>query len=491
MPFAFINSASRGPGGTGGATLPIDTTGATLIIIAAARFNAGSVSDSEGNVWTLIDTTGLDNVTVDWYYCIDPTTSATHTFSYTGGGLTFPGIAVAAYSGTSVSFDQETTSSSANALSDTAAPITPSRDSSLCVVVQGHEDPNAHSVNEGFVGREDLVYAPGTSIGIYLADKILLAASEQSPTITGGAISDRLTQFATFTEPDLADFILPVGIPSAEAFGTASVALTVETITPEGIVSAEAFGSPIVSVDLETIEATGIASAEAFGTTTVSRLKFLSPEGIPSSEAFGDTIVGNKVIRQDDGIPSEEAFGTVVIYDSKTKPFYGSIAEADQFFSARLKRFYWETATEQDKNKALYHARMLIDRFDYLDQKFVVREWLDDNPDADLEENAATLREIENSQVREFPRGQSAVVPEEIKKASYLIAQELLSGRDPEADLENLNVQSASYGGLRTTYQRQGNNQEHLAHLIPSPQAFNLIRPFFRERDLFDTKRVS
>jgi len=173
---------------------------------------------------------------------------------------------------------------------------------------------------------------------------------------------------------------------------------------------------------------------------------------------------------------------------------YGSVAEGNTFYAARLHSFDWDNAIPADKLKALVQASELIDQFDYLGQKYAVQQVIDaqdDYYDWCTDEAQETLRTADLSQELQFPRGSSNTVPTEIEHACYLIAKALLSGRDPEADLENLAIRSSAYGGVRTTYQREGNNQSHISHLIPSPQAFNLICPFFRERDAFDVKRVS
>jgi hypothetical protein len=173
---------------------------------------------------------------------------------------------------------------------------------------------------------------------------------------------------------------------------------------------------------------------------------------------------------------------------------YGSVAAGDTFFGARLHAYDWDRSTPADKLKALVQASELIDQFDYIGQKATVYTLVqasDEDTDWTTDTNRALIQAAEEAQPLEFPRDADSTVPTEIENATYLIAKALLSGRDPEADLENLAVRQSQYGGVKTTYQREGNNQEHLAHLIPSPQAFNLIRPFFRERDLFDVKRVS
>lgn len=145
---------------------------------------------------------------------------------------------------------------------------------------------------------------------------------------------------------------------------------------------------------------------------------------------------------------------------------YGNVAAADIYFGQRLHAWDWENAIPADKQKALNQATELIDQFQYIDDK-------DDE-----------------SQELEFPRTDMTAVPTAIENACYLIAKALLSGRDPEMDLEHLATKAESYGNVRTAYDRDGTLQEHLAHLIPSPQAWNLIRPYLREKKVAIIKRV-
>ncbi len=163
--------------------------------------------------------------------------------------------------------------------------------------------------------------------------------------------------------------------------------------------------------------------------------------------------------------------------------FYGTTTDGDAYFAARMFSWDWEQATTDEKEKALQTATDLIDQFDYLGQKYAVAI-LDDSA-SDEERKTANAE-----QVNEFPRGTSSVIPVEIEQATYLIAQRLLSGRDPQMDLEALSVKFERYGSVQSGYDRSGNTQEHLAHMIPSPQAWNLIKPFLRERNVFVTKRM-
>jgi hypothetical protein len=99
--------------------------------------------------------------------------------------------------------------------------------------------------------------------------------------------------------------VLPNGIESLEAFGTASINLLIEAL---GVASAEAFGTALLRLF---INATGIDSAEQFGTPLI--YLFLLPTDIPTAEDFGSASIvsGNAILPN--GIGSEEAFGTPLI----------------------------------------------------------------------------------------------------------------------------------------------------------------------------------
>jgi hypothetical protein len=83
------------------------------------------------------------------------------------------------------------------------------------------------------------------------------------------------------------------------------------TLRPVGIASAEAFGTPAVRSNA-TLSPTGIASAEAFGTATVQSFGgvVIRPVGIASAQAFGTALVVANAVLRPSGIPSAQAFGT-------------------------------------------------------------------------------------------------------------------------------------------------------------------------------------
>jgi len=155
---------------------------------------------------------------------------------------------------------------------------------------------------------------------------------------------------------------------------------------------------------------------------------------------------------------------------------YGSLVEANNYFANRLHTFAWDRGSAEDRTKACNQAFEGMNMFNYIDEKYPVQQAL--NADADATE--ATLMAAYLTQAGEFPRGDSLVVPNEVIWAQYLWAYALLDGRVPEEDFEQLVVTSQAYGGVRQAYNRQI-AMDHIALLIPSPQAFNYLRPWFRD----------
>lgn len=154
---------------------------------------------------------------------------------------------------------------------------------------------------------------------------------------------------------------------------------------------------------------------------------------------------------------------------------HASLVEANNFFEQRLHTFAWDNSSADDRIKANNQAFEGINMFNYIGHKYPVQQAL--NADADASE--ATLQAAYLTQEGEFPRGDSTVVPVEIERAQFLWAYALLDGRVPSEDFEQLAVTSQAYGGVRQAYNRQI-AMDHVAHLIPCPQAFNYLRPWFR-----------
>jgi hypothetical protein len=113
MAWNLLGSAKgTSPGTFAATTSAINTTGASLIVLAVANLGsdpANTVSDSQGNSWTAL-TRRSNTGSVQLFYVISPSTNASHTF--TAGAQSFGlVIMVAAVSGT-LAFDAENGSAS-------------------------------------------------------------------------------------------------------------------------------------------------------------------------------------------------------------------------------------------------------------------------------------------------------------------------------------------------------------------------------------------
>jgi hypothetical protein len=167
--------------------------------------------------------------------------------------------------------------------------------------------------------------------------------------------------------------------------------------------------------------------------------------------------------------------------------YYGSLVEANDYFSMRFREHAWSSAAVEDRPKALWAATLVIDALNYKGYKSTVYTLLAGDPGATDEE----IREAEVAQPLEFPRGADVLVPEAIRRSTYEIAHDLLDGKDPELELETLGIISQSYAAVRTSYSRNQVPIEHIINGIPSSQAWRWLRPFLRAEDAIVLARIS
>ncbi|KPK52069.1 MAG: hypothetical protein AMS22_09840 [Thiotrichales bacterium SG8_50] len=158
--------------------------------------------------------------------------------------------------------------------------------------------------------------------------------------------------------------------------------------------------------------------------------------------------------------------------------YYGTITEANEYFSYRLHEEAWSDASTADREKALIRATAIIDALNFKGQKATVYD--EENYGEGYEED---LRAAQVSQELEFPRDEDTDVPHEIKVACWEIAYNLLDGVDPDLELENLGVVSQGIASVRTTYNRNHTQIEHLMNGVPSAAAWRYLRPFLRSSE--------
>lgn len=165
--------------------------------------------------------------------------------------------------------------------------------------------------------------------------------------------------------------------------------------------------------------------------------------------------------------------------------FYGDYSDANEYMlTARLHNKAWVKATADERKRAMVQATLLIDMLNFKDKKHAVWQLCTGNPEATDEE----IRAAEAAQELEFPRGADTTIPNAIQKACWEIAYELLDGRSPQLEAENLAVVSQGYSSVRTTYQRDV-PIEHLKNFIPSGLAWRWLFPFLLDENQIDLRR--
>lgn len=192
--------------------------------------------------------------------------------------------------------------------------------------------------------------------------------------------------------------------------------------------------------------------------------------------------------------------------------YYGTPQEAGDYFDARLHERYWTRASPADRIKALRAATQIIDTLAYKGDKAAVANYKNSTPRQQWTDDA--LRAANATQALEFPRGTGespndrlgiglnpdqvtdpetpdAAVPQDIRIACYEIAHSLLSGKDPERELENLGVSSHGFEGVRTAYDRSMLPVDHIVNGVPSATAWRLIQPYLRDDNAIHMSRVS
>lgn len=181
-------------------TSPIDTTGATLLVIVEGR--AGAVvtpTDSKGNTWTKLNTvTGVAISAI--YYSANPTVGTGHTFTVTGSG-NFPALTVAAFSGVvAVSpFDQQSVGDTGTVTSIQPHSVTPSENNEL--IVTGLEISGvvgSLAVDSSFTIIDNIPFVNSNSFGVALAYLVQGTAAAVNPTWSWTTSTNVACTIATF-----------------------------------------------------------------------------------------------------------------------------------------------------------------------------------------------------------------------------------------------------------------------------------------------------
>jgi len=143
---------------------------------------------------------------------------------------------------------------------------------------------------------------------------------------------------------------------------------------------------------------------------------------------------------------------------------YGTYADGDTYFATRLWVSAWTGATDANKTIALAEATTRIDQLRFYGEK------TDDDQD------------------NEFPRDDDDT-PDEIAYACFEIAMELLDGRNPDLEFENLSIKTYRFDKVST--ERSEAMPEHILAGIPSVVAWRYLKPYLASNRTLRISRVS
>ena len=151
----LISNTCAGSSNSGASvtTSAINTTGATLIVVAVsyapAIYGVSTPTDSSSNTYTQINNNaGYNYDTVALYYNSNPTTSSSQTFTENAGSVNYPSICVEAFSGTSIStaYDQQNSLFTNGSYSFNTGSITPTYANEL-IVATGTNSTASQSIS--------------------------------------------------------------------------------------------------------------------------------------------------------------------------------------------------------------------------------------------------------------------------------------------------------------------------------------------------------
>lgn len=183
MSIALVDHTAAGLGTNGGTSPAINTTGATLIVVAISSFAAipgtGSLADSKGNTWIALDNTSTAE---RLFYCSSPIVGSGHTFTVTITG-SYSSVAVLAFSGVSGVPDLNL-SQGANHPNPALTP--PAHDNEL--LVSTCYIPTAPgTVTGGFTIVDSVPFVGGTYVGVQSGYLIQTTATALDPVWSGGS----------------------------------------------------------------------------------------------------------------------------------------------------------------------------------------------------------------------------------------------------------------------------------------------------------------
>lgn len=183
---------------------PIDTTGASLLVVALGYFypaNPVTLTDNKGNTWIALTRREGDSGRASRiYYAINPVVGSGHTFT-TAGLSTYVGLIALAVSvaDTTSPFDVENGASGSSGTSLAAGSVSPSENGELLVTALTLEDGmTSVAVDNSFAIQAQIPSVGGVNLGCALATKIQTSAMGENPAWSWSGSFQSEASIATF-----------------------------------------------------------------------------------------------------------------------------------------------------------------------------------------------------------------------------------------------------------------------------------------------------
>ncbi len=174
-------------------TSAIDTTGATLLVVASTSFNTtGALTDSKNNTWTQLTIRTNGVLSCKGWYCANPIVGSGHTFTLTLA-TDIPSIEVIAFSGakTSSPLDQQT-GATGSGNTGQGGSLTPSANNCVMISMRASTFANpAPTIDLSYTITDS--NPAGTPTGAHcgaIAYLIQTTAAAKNPTWTGGGAGE-------------------------------------------------------------------------------------------------------------------------------------------------------------------------------------------------------------------------------------------------------------------------------------------------------------
>lgn len=201
MAIAFVNSCSGAGSLSGVTSSAMDTTGANLIVVSVATYSSlgANLTDSQSNTWTSLTTASPNRAKSRLFYCINPTTSSSHTFTFSQSG-TYPSISAVAFSGVAAYESENTSTQTGLSTTIQTGSVTPSKDGSLVFAGACTDGGIYTAVDSGFTLETSVSHVSAQHMGSASAYLIQTTAAAVNPQFTN-SVSDYLSASIAVFKP--------------------------------------------------------------------------------------------------------------------------------------------------------------------------------------------------------------------------------------------------------------------------------------------------